>query len=64
MSCICCHPAHWGTKLHNLEMGAEILEDALNQDTETKDMCRKCHLILLGLDGASGKKENKKKKDP
>jgi len=39
------------TNLHYLKMGAEIPEDALNQNTETKDMCHKCHLILWGLDG-------------
>jgi predicted CXXCH cytochrome family protein len=62
MSCISCHRAHGGAQLHQLKMGAEIPEDALNQNTETKDMCRKCHLLLWGLDGAvSGKKHKKKK---
>ena len=62
MSCISCHLAHGGAQLHLLKMGAEIPEDALNQNTETKDMCRKCHLRLWGLDGAvSGKKSKKKK---
>jgi len=61
MSCISCHLAHGGTKLHHLKMGAEIPEDALNQNTETKDICRKCHLILWGLDGTGAKKSKKKR---
>jgi predicted CXXCH cytochrome family protein len=48
MSCVSCHLAHGGTKVHHLRMGAEIPEDALNQNTETKDMCEKCHLRLWG----------------
>lgn len=60
-SCISCHRPHGSTKLHCLKMGAEIPEDALNQNTETKDMCHKCHLILWGLDGKAGKKGKKKK---
>ena len=62
MSCISCHLAHGGTKPHHLKMGSEIPEDALNQNTETKDMCRKCHLALWGLDGAAGKKNKKTKR--
>ena len=63
MSCISCHRAHGGGKLHYLKMGSEIPEDALNQNTETKDMCRKCHLALWGLDdNASGRKRNRKKR--
>jgi hypothetical protein len=49
MSSISCHLAHGGTKLHHLKMSAEIAEDGLNQNTETKDMWHKCHLILWGL---------------
>jgi predicted CXXCH cytochrome family protein len=62
MSCISCHLAHGGTKLHYLRMGSEIPEDAVNQNTETNDMCRKCHLILWGLDGAVRPKNKKKGK--
>lgn len=61
MSCLSCHLAHGGTKLHHLKMGAEIPEDAMNQNTETKDMCHKCHLVLWGLDRAVSGKKNKKK---
>jgi len=60
LSCISCHLAHGGTKLHHLRMGSEIPEDALNQNTETRDMCEKCHMRLWGLDGVSGKKKKKK----
>lgn len=61
MSCMSCHEAHGGTKLHLLKMGASIPEDALNQATETNDMCRKCHMRLWGLEGYSaGKKHTKK----
>jgi len=62
MSCISCHLAHGGTLAHYLKMGSEIPEDALNQDSETYDMCRKCHLKLWGLDGAGGAKGKKKTK--
>lgn len=63
MSCLSCHLPHGGAQLHLLKMGAEIPEDALNQNTETKDMCRKCHLRLWGLEGAtSPNKRNKKAK--
>jgi len=62
LSCISCHRAHGGGKLHLLKMGSEIPEDALNQNTETNDMCRKCHLILWGLDGATSAKKHKNKK--
>jgi hypothetical protein len=54
--------AHGGAKLQLLKMGSEIPEDALNQNTETYDMCRKCHLILWGLDGATSAKKNQNKK--
>ena len=61
MSCMSCHDAHGGTQLHLLKMGAAIPEDALNQVTETNDMCRKCHMRLWGLEGYSaGKKKGKK----
>lgn len=60
MCCTSCHLAHGGAKLHHLKMGSEIPEDALNQKTETKDICQNCHMHLWGLDGASGKKKNKK----
>lgn len=60
MSCLSCHLPHGGTKEHYLRMAAEIPEDALNHNTETDDMCRKCHMILWGLDGKAGKKHKKK----
>jgi len=60
MSCISCHLAHGGTMLHHLRMGSEIPEDALNQKTETKDMCHKCHMRLWGLDSISSQKHKKK----
>ena len=61
MSCVSCHQPHGGAQLHLLKMGSQIPEDALNQNTQTKDMCRECHLLLWGLDGAaSAKKKNKK----
>jgi predicted CXXCH cytochrome family protein len=59
MSCTSCHLAHGGTMLHHLRMGSEVPEDALNQNTETKDMCHKCHLRMWGLDSASAKKKKK-----
>jgi len=55
MSCTSCHRAHGGTQAHLLKAGAEIPEDALNQNTETKDMCRKCHMRLWGVDGSQKK---------
>jgi len=61
MSCVSCHLPHGGNKLHQLKMGAEIPEDALNQNTETRDMCEKCHMKLWGMEGNSGKKGKKKK---
>ena len=61
MSCLSCHLAHGGTQPHLLKAAAEIPEDALNQNTETKDMCRKCHLLLWGLDGSVSGKKGKKK---
>jgi predicted CXXCH cytochrome family protein len=63
MSCVSCHLAHGGTKPHHLKMGSEIPEDALNQNTETKDMCRKCHVRMWGLEGVSEKKKSKKSKN-
>lgn len=60
MSCISCHLPHGGNKLHQLRMGAEIPEDALNQNTETKDMCEKCHVKLWGMDRTSGRKKRSK----
>jgi predicted CXXCH cytochrome family protein len=60
MSCASCHLAHGGAMLHHLKMGSEIPEDALNQNTETKDMCHKCHLRLWGLDGDRSKKKKKR----
>ena len=62
MSCISCHLPHGGMKLHHLRMASEIPEDALNQNTETNDMCRKCHLRMWGLEGVAEKKKNKKNK--
>lgn len=61
MSCLSCHLAHGGAQAHLLRMGAEIPEDALNQNTETNDMCRKCHMRMWGLDRIPGKKRNKAK---
>ena len=62
MSCVSCHMAHGGAKLHQLKMASAIPEDALNQVTETNDMCRKCHMRIWGLDEYSaGKKKNKAK---
>lgn len=60
MSCLSCHLPHGGNKLHQLKMGSEIPEDALNQNTETRDMCEKCHMKLWGVDGDSRKKGKKK----
>jgi Doubled CXXCH motif (Paired_CXXCH_1) len=62
MSCMSCHRAHGGTQLHLLKAAAEIPEDALNHDTETKDMCRQCHLRMWGLEGASLRKKKTKEK--
>ena len=61
MSCISCHMAHGGNKPHQLKMGAEIPEDALNQNTETKDLCETCHMKLWGMEGAGASKKGKKK---
>jgi hypothetical protein len=47
-------------KVHLLKMAAAIPEDALNQNTETKDLCRQCHLRMWGLEGASQPKHQKK----
>ena len=60
MSCISCHLPHGGNKLHQLRMGSEIPEDALNQNTETKDMCETCHMKLWGMDGARNGHKKKK----
>ena len=62
MTCMSCHQAHGGTQLHLLKAAAEIPEDALNHDTETKDMCRQCHLLMWGLEGTSLKNKKSKKK--
>ena len=64
MSCLSCHLPHGGNKLHQLKMGSEIPEDALNQNTETKGMCEKCHLKLWGVDSDSHKKGKQKKAKP
>ena len=61
MSCISCHLPHGGNKLHQLKMGAEIPEDALNRGTETRDMCEKCHMKLWGIEGAAPKGRKKAK---
>jgi len=60
ISCLSCHLAHGGMKVHLLKMAAAIPEDALNQNTETKDMCRQCHLRMWGLEGVSQQKHKKK----
>lgn len=62
MSCLSCHLPHGGNKLHQLKMGAEIPEDALNQNTEVRDMCEKCHMMLWGMEGANKGKKNKTEK--
>ena len=59
MSCMSCHTPHGGSLPNLLKMGSEIPEDALNRNSETKDMCHQCHLRLWGLDGSV---EGKKKK--
>jgi predicted CXXCH cytochrome family protein len=59
MSCISCHMPHGSNKLHQLKMGAEIPEDALNQNTETRDMCEKCHMKLWGIEGAGTHRKKK-----
>jgi len=61
MSCLSCHMAHGGGQANLLRMGAEIPEDALNQNTETNDMCRKCHMRMWGFDRLPTKKKNKAK---
>jgi hypothetical protein len=44
-------------------MGTEIPEDALSQNTETNDMCEKCHMKLRGWMGqARGRKERRRSK--
>lgn len=62
MSCISCHLPHGGNKLHQLKMGSEIPEDALNQNTETRDLCEKCHAKLWGMDGMGAGKSKKSKR--
>lgn len=59
MSCVSCHAAHGGTIANLLKMGSEIPEDALNRNSETKDMCHMCHLRLWGLDGMAGAKKKR-----
>jgi hypothetical protein len=49
-------------QLHQLRMGSEIPEDALNQNTETKDMCEKCHMKLWGIEGDEKAKSKHKRK--
>lgn len=61
MSCLSCHLAHGGMQPHLLRMGAEIPEDAMNQNVETNDMCRKCHMRIWGLDQVPAKKKHKAK---
>jgi predicted CXXCH cytochrome family protein len=61
MSCTSCHRAHGGTQASLLKAGAEIPEDALNQNTETNDMCRKCHMHMWGIDQSSKKAKRKPK---
>lgn len=61
MSCVSCHLPHGGTKLHHLKMGSEIPEDALNQNTETKDMCERCHFRLWGFGEERSGKHKKKR---
>jgi predicted CXXCH cytochrome family protein len=60
MSCLSCHAAHGGTMPNLLKMGSEVPADALNQNSETKDMCHLCHLRLWGLDGTIRGKKNKR----
>lgn len=59
MSCMSCHLPHGSNKLHQLKMGAEIPDDALNQNTETRDLCEKCHMKLWGVDNAKTRKKKK-----
>lgn len=63
MSCLSCHLPHGAMQPHLLKMGSEIPEDALNQNTETTDMCRKCHIRLWGLDRVPAKKKKRAKSD-
>ena len=62
MSCVSCHLAHGGDRRFHLKEGAQIPEDALNQNVETKDMCNKCHQAMWGLDGSATEKRSKTKK--
>ena len=62
MSCLSCHLPHGGNKLHQLKMGSEIPEDALNQNTETRDMCEKCHMKLWGVESPGERRKGKHKK--
>lgn len=62
LSCTSCHLAHGGTQPHYLRMASEIPEDALNQSSDTYDMCRKCHLRLWGLEGIGAAKHRKKER--
>jgi len=44
------------TRVHHLKMASEIPEDELNHNTESNDMCHKCHLRMCGAgSGFSGK---------
>jgi len=62
MSCLSCHNAHGSEKMPLLKMGTAIPADALNQVTETNDICRECHMRLWGLDGHTASKKKGKKK--
>jgi predicted CXXCH cytochrome family protein len=46
MSCISCHAPHGATLANLLKMGSQIPEDALNRNSETKDIGHICHLRL------------------
>ncbi|MGO8795167.1 MAG: cytochrome c3 family protein [Candidatus Sulfotelmatobacter sp.] len=64
LCCISCHMPHGGGKVHLSRMGGEIPEDAINQNTETYDLCTKCHRLLWGISGGPfGKKGDKTRKD-
>ncbi|MBZ5682125.1 MAG: cytochrome c3 family protein [Acidobacteriia bacterium] len=60
LSCISCHTAHGGAKKHLLKMAGQIPEDALNEVTETRDMCSKCHQVLWGVDPATSARKKHK----
>ena len=62
MSCVSCHLPHGSTMPHHLRMGAGIPADALNRNTETLDMCRKCHYALWGFNGVETGKKRKSRR--